>query len=67
MDCMNETKYCRKCNKYLECKKFHRTKHKSYIDGRINICKDCIKNKEVVVKHKPVFKVIDGEYIVCFE
>jgi hypothetical protein len=60
-------KFCRKCNRYLEYKSFHRSKNKSYIDGHISVCKDCIKNKVVVVKEKPVFKVIEGEYIVSFD
>ena len=61
-----ETKFCKKCNSYLEKNNFHKSKSKSYPDGHITTCKTCIKNKIVVVKDKNIFTITKGEFIVEF-
>lgn len=75
MECINSLipiavsadKFCRRCNRYLEFKCFHKSKNKSYIDGHISVCRECIKKKVLPVREKTTFKVIEGEYIVSFE
>jgi RNase P subunit RPR2 len=40
-----DTKYCKKCYSFLKINNFHKSKSRSYPDGHISICKDCIKKK----------------------
>ena len=62
-----ETKYCRKCYKYLSLNNFHKSKSRSYLDGHISVCKSCIKNKVVLIKEENSFKIIKGNFTVDFD
>jgi len=59
-------KICRRCNRHLDIDSFHKSKIKSYIDGRVSICRECIKRK-VVVRDKPTYNVNVGEYLIRFD
>ena len=40
MEC---SKYCKKCNTLCSIDNFYKSKNKSYIDGKIDWCKSCVK------------------------
>lgn len=62
-----DTKYCRKCYTFLPSIDFYKTKVKTYLDGRINICKNCNKKQSPKEKIIPSFKVETGKFILSFE
>lgn len=68
-------KFCRKCNKLLELINFYKTKNtKTYIDGHIDWCKECLKvyrkNKKIETEIKdsvPAFYVEKKEFVMTFD
>ena len=62
-----ETKFCRKCNSYLDINLFHKSKSKSYPDGHISTCKKCIKNRIIKPKETSDFVIKKGNFIISFE
>ena len=68
-------KYCKKCFKFLELENFYKTKNiKTYIDGHIDWCKECLKsyrkNKKVEMETKtetPSFYIEKKEFVMTFD
>lgn len=69
---MNVTQYCTKCYKYLELTSFHKSKSKTYPNGHIKVCKNCIKQyhvKKTKTDDEQVVKLsfTDMEALMTFE
>jgi hypothetical protein len=64
-------KYCKKCNIFCTINKFYKSKnYKSYPDGHIDWCKDCMsyyKKSRKVYDIKPIYKVEKGIFTFEFD
>jgi len=64
-------KYCKKCTMLQPIELFYRTKNnKSYPDGRISWCKNCMKEYKKakrVIDIKPIYKIENGCFIYEFD
>lgn len=69
-------KYCKKCIRYLELENFYKTKNKTYIDGAIDWCKECLKhyrnerrdyNKQINKSSLKNFFIENKEYVIHFD
>lgn len=69
------SKFCKKCNKLLELIHFYKTKNiRTYLDGHIDWCKECLKvyrkNKKVEIVNKEqvsFFHIEQKEIIISFD
>lgn len=63
-----DEKYCKKCYSFLKINNFHKSKSRSYPDGRISTCRDCIKKKTSCPEagSKKTFHIETGSFILDF-
>ena len=64
MEC---SKYCKKCNTLCSIDYFYKSKNKSYVDGRLDWCKKCIKDYKKRPDTKPIYRFELKEVIFSFD
>jgi len=64
---MESSKICKKCNTLCVIGNFYKSKNKSYLDGRIDWCKKCIKEYKKRPDTKAVYRFELKEVIFSFD
>lgn len=66
---MSSSKHCKKCNTLCSIGYFYKSKNKSYIDGKIDWCKPCVK-EYIKIRNaipKPCYKYEEKEVVFHFD